>query len=267
MISERIYLDSEHPEVFVDVMAERGATPRDAILVVPGGGYGCVCADREGGPIAEAFIARGYNAFVLGYRVAPHRYPAQLCDAARAMAHIRENAERYGVNPDRIFTVGFSAGGHLVGTLSTQHKYAEKLLGLPENLTRPSGTVYAYPVVSTTQPTHGGSLQNLSGKEPSELTEEERKKYSIEKNVTPDAPPAFIWHTAEDELVPPCGSLRLAEAYMNAGVPVTLHVYPYGIHGIALATEKTANGKPANVQPLAAGWIDYAVEFFNTVKG
>ena len=262
---ERIYLDSEHPEVFVDFYKCSG-NKLPAMLVRPGGGYGCVCADREGAPIAEAFMNKGFVPFVLGYRVAPSRYPAPLVDGARAIAYIRENAEALGVDADRVFTVGFSAGGHLVGLLATHHKYAEKLLSLPENFTRPTGSIYCYPVVSAECATHGGSFQNLLGKPISDYTYEEKMRFSIEKCVKSETPPAFIWHTAKDELVPPVGSLKLAEAYIAAGVPVTMHLYPYGTHGVALGNEITKCGNENWIQPLASGWVDYAAEFIKTIQ-
>ena len=261
---ERIYLDKDNDSVFIDYYKCSGEK-MPAMLVIPGGGYSCVCSDREGGPIAEAFMKRGFIPFVLGYRVAPERYPAQLVDGARAIAYIRENADSLGVDPERIFTVGFSAGGHLVGLLATHHKYAEKLLSLPENFTRPTGSIYCYPVVSSSCATHGGSFSNLTGKALSDFTEEDKARFSIEKCVTKDTPPAFIWHTAEDEIVPTVGSLKLAEAYMSAGVPVTMHIYPYGTHGIALANEITRCGNERWIQPLAEGWVDYAAEFIKTL--
>ncbi|MBQ4072053.1 MAG: alpha/beta hydrolase [Clostridia bacterium] len=245
--------------------AESGV--HDAMLVVPGGGYGCVCSDREGGPIADAFVAEGYSAFVLEYRVAPaHRYPAQLIDIASAVYYLRTHAAEYGINPERIFTVGFSAGGHLVGTLATKHKEAEKLLGLPENSTRPTGTVYCYPVVGTDYPTHGGSFTSLTGLPFDEIPADTRHALSIDENITASTPPAFIWHTAEDDAVPACGSLALCRAYMDAGVPVSLRIYPYGPHGVALGNEVTHFGNGSWLQPLATGWVKDASDFLKTVK-
>ena len=262
---EKIKLDPENEEVTLEAYYDKKDTPSGAILVIPGGGYGCICSDREGGPIANAFLERGINAFVLTYRVAPNTYPMPLVDAARGIAYIRKNSERYGVDPCRIYVVGFSAGGHLTGLISTQHRYAEKLLSLPENFARPTASVYAYPVVSTECPTHGSSFTNLAGKCVESFSEEERQRYSIEYSVTKETPPAFIWHTSEDEIVPPMGSLRLAEHYVKAGVPVTLHLYPYGPHGVALCDERTLCGNEGWRQPLAAGWVDYAVEFFKSL--
>ncbi len=267
MIRERIFINPEDESVWLESLAEPSDTQRDAMLVIAGGGYEHVCNEREGWPVAEAFLKHGMNCFVLNYRVADKsKYPAPLIDAALAMDYIRKNAGKYSINPERVFTVGFSAGGHLVGLLATKHKEAEKMLGLPENATRPSGSVYSYPVISTFCPTHGGSFFALTGKRVSELTEEEAHFYSIDTNVTTETPPAFIWHTAEDQAVPVFNSLRLGEAYVKAGVPVSLHIYPYGPHGIALATEQTSAGNPHFVQPLAVDWVDEAAAFIKTLK-
>ncbi len=264
-MQKRIQLNPDYPEVYIDVYKCDGEKSGDAILVIPGGGYGRVCSDREGEPIANAFRERGVTAFVLSYRVAPNRYPSQLLDAASAMAYIKKNAIEFDINPERVFAVGFSAGGHLVGTLSTKHTLAEKLLSLPENFTRPRGSIYAYPVVSASCATHSYTLESLTGKPLSDFSPEEIAEHSVELNVTEDTPPAFIWHTVEDEIVPVIGSLRLAEAYIKTGVPVMAHIYPYGPHGVALANEVTKCGNDAWIQPLCCGWVDYAAEFIKTV--
>ena len=266
MITERIYINPSDSATWLEAIAITSDTPRPAMLVIPGGGYSSVCVDREGGPIAEAFMKHGMNCFVLNYRVGKqYKYPDQLIDAALAMDYIRKNAAKYSVDPERVFVVGFSAGGHLVGLISTKHKEAEKLLGLPENATRPSGSVYCYPVISTFCPTHGGSFYNLTGKQVNEFTPEEESFYSIDTNVTPETPPAFIWHTAEDQAVPVYNSLLLAQAYIKAGIPMSLRIYPYGPHGIALATKQTWKENPAFIQPLAQGWVDDAAEFLKTI--
>ena len=267
MIRERISINPSDPAAWLETVVEPSDTPRPAMLVIPGGGYGSVCVDREGWPIAEAFLKHGMNCFVLNYRVGPqYKYPEHLIDAALAMDYIRKNAEKYSVDPERIYTVGFSAGGHLVGLVATKHKEAEKILGLPENSTRPAGSVYCYPVVSTFCPTHGGSFYNLTGKQVPELSAEEASFYSIDTNVTSETPPAFIWHTAEDQAVPVFNSFLLAEAYIKVGVPVSLHIFPYGPHGIALATKETWKENPSFIQPLADGWVDSAAAFLKSLK-
>ena len=264
-MSKRIYLSDENDSVYIDAYLHSDNVARPAMLVIPGGGYGMVCEDREGEPIAKAFYERGYNSFVLNYRVAPARYPAPLLDGARAIAYVRSHADELRLLNGRVATVGFSAGGHLVGLLATHYERAAELLCVNADLVKPTASIYAYPVVSCRCPSHGGSFENLSGKPLSEFTDEDKELYSIECGVKADTPPAFIWHTATDEAVPVYGSLLLAEAYVRACVPISLHIYPYGTHGVALGNEITKCGNPAWIQPLAQGWVDYASEFLKTV--
>ena len=268
MLNEKIYLDENNPEVVLEsfAMVDPLMPARDAIVIFPGGAYCSLASFREGDCIAASFASRGVNAFVLSYRLGPkNNSPSQLIDAARAVAYVKENSEKYHINPDRVFTIGFSAGGHLCGNLATEHKKAEELLSLPENAARPAGSVYCYPVVTAMHKTHQGSFIHLLGKPFESLTEEERIAHSNELHVTKDTPPAFIWHTAEDPAVPVIGSLMLASAYVDAGVTVELHVYPFGPHGIALGTELTSNSNEAFIQQRASEWIDKAVSWMKVV--
>lgn len=268
MVKEKIYFDPNDKRVFLDVYAVNDATvaPRDALLVIPGGGYSGV-SYREGIYTALAFLGRGVNAFVLTYSVEEDAvYPRQLLDAARAMQYIKENAEKYHVDPERIFATGFSAGGHLLGTLTALHGVAEELLGLPKDYLKIRGAIFCYPVISALlENTHRESFENLLKKPFSEYTAEEKALLSIENNVTPDTPPAFIWHTSQDDLVPIDGSLALCKAYNRVGTPVELHIYPYGPHGIAVATEYSSNGRADYIQPKAEVWVDEAVKWMKGI--
>ncbi len=270
MIYERVFLDESDDRVYIDTYVANDRTVvRDAMLVIPGGGYREVCTAREGEPIALAFAAKGMNCFVLNYRVGREGdvYPAQLIDASRAILHIRANSEKYNVNPARVFAVGFSAGGHLTGSLALLSSDPEVLntLGIKEGDNTPNGVVMSYPVVSALLNTHLGSFANLAGTTVEDLTLAQKEKYSLERHVKKNSPPAFIWHSAEDQIVPISGSMALAEAYVRAGAAVMLHLYPYGPHGLALSNKITAEGNTELMQPLAEGWIDKAVEFFDTI--
>ena len=259
MLHERIYLDPDHREVYIDTyIADNRTVTHDAMLVIPGGGYECVCTEREGEPIALAFLSRGYNCFVLNYRVKKIPYPAQLIDASRAILHIRENAEKYNINKNRVFAVGFSAGGHLAGSLAILHKDAEVLsaLGIAEGENRPDAVIMSYPVVTALLPTHRSSFEHLTGGTPfDEISEDTKRKLSLEENVDEASAPAFIWHTSGDGLVPTNGSLALAQSYVDAKVNVMMHLYPFGTHGLALANKITADGSTNLVHPLAQQWI------------
>ena len=271
MIYKRIHLDPEDTVLWLDTYVSHDTpedrSPRAAVLILPGGGYHG-CSHREAEPVALAFVARGINAFVLNYRTcAPtYIYPRQLIDASMAITHIRANAEEYDIDPDRIAVVGFSAGGHLAGALSLMHNRPEVLeaLGIEEGSNRPNAAVLSYPVVTAYPPTHEGSFKNLLGKPFDELTDAEREYHSLERHVDENSPPMFIWHTATDKGVPARGSLLLAEKYLAHGIPVSLRLYPTGPHGLSLANRITAHA-PSQVNPIAARWVDEAIEFLEIV--
>lgn len=239
---------------------------KEAMLVIPGGGYGAVCTDREGEPIALAYLAKGITSFVLHYSVgkdAPVNCP--LAEASKAIAYIRENAAELSVDPEKIYAVGFSAGGHLCGSLGTLwHKegIAEKA-GIEFGANRPNGVVLCYPVISGSNNPHAGSFKNLIGKQ--DPSKEELDEWSLELHVDEKSAPAFIIHTATDRLVPVQNALCMATAYANAGRPFELHVYPKGDHGFALATEVTAGGSPAFIDERYARWIDDSMAFFRSL--
>lgn len=270
MLSERIYL-SDDKRAYLDTYVSefRNDRRRDAMLVIPGGGYSHVCSDREGEQIALACAARGFNAFVLTYRVAEptDTYPTQLIDACRAVLHIKANADKYFIDPERIFAVGFSAGGHLAGSLGLLVKDKEILetLGVSADELKIRGMVLGYPVVSALTETHFGSFERLAGKSHDVISEEVKRKLSLEEHVDENSPPVFIWHTAEDKVVPIKGSLMLAEKYSKCKVPMSLHIYPYGGHGLALA-DGFSNNNIENAQPLAARWLDDSIDFIKTLK-
>ena len=256
-------------EIELNTYIAEGSKGRDAVLIFPGGGYEMLSVDREGVAVAEAYLERGLNAFVLHYAVGTeYKYPSHLTDASFAIVYIKKHAEEFGINPDRIFTVGFSAGGHLSGSMAVLHKDPEVLsyLGIEKGDNKPCGSILAYPVVSAKVATHEGSFERLAGKSFDEITPEERDKLSLEANVDEDSAPVFIWHTSEDPGVPMLGSLRLTEAYYSIGRAVSLHVYPYGPHGIALANERTSCENVDWIQPLAEGWVDESVRWIKSVK-
>ena len=258
MIFRTIPLREDDPEITLDMYI---ADPykdvlRKALLVIPGGGYGEVCSDREGEPIALAFMPHGYNAFVLKYSVGRKRpFPAQLIEAATAIKHIKDHAKEYGIDPEELFVVGFSAGGHLAASCGIlwKHPAVYEALDMPYGYNKPKGIMPIYPVIND----HMGSFRNLWCTDTP--TEEQLKQTSINLYVDEDSSPAFILHTVTDKVVPVQNSLDLASAYTKSGIPCEMHIYPKGPHGIALANVLTAgNGKPAWVNPEIAKWVDLA---------
>lgn len=268
---ERIFIDPSDKRTYIDAFVSYSTHAHDAMLIIPGGGYGGVCADREGEDIALAYMARGLNCFVLQYRVGTpeDRYPRQLIDACRAVHYLRTHAEELHIDPQRIFCLGFSAGGHLAGSLSTMYDRPEvtEALGVSGEACRPNGSVLCYPVVSACVPaTHEGSFENLLKKKYATLTDEERVRYSIECNVTDRTPPMFLWHTAEDDAVPTYGTLKLAQTLIEHKIPVRLNLYPYGPHGMALGTRMSSNGYAPFIDEFAHTWVDDSLAFLHSEK-
>jgi acetyl esterase/lipase len=205
------------------------------VIVCPGGGYQRL-AQHEGEPVAEWLNSIGISAFVLKYRVAPHRHPTPLNDAKRAIRIVRSRAAEWGVDPNRIGILGFSAGGHVACSAGTHYDLGDAGASDPiERISsRPDLMVLCYPVISFGEHAHQGSVHSLLGDEP---TDELKRYYSNQLQVTPDTPPAFLWHTADDASVPVENSLMFASALSRNGVPFDLHCYESGRHGLGLATE------------------------------
>jgi len=204
-----------------------------AVVVCPGGGY-CKLADHEGGPIARWLCAMGIAAFVLRYRVAPYRHPIPLMDVQRALRLVRARCGQYRVDPGRVGVLGFSAGGHLACSAATMFDAGkpDPADEIDRHPCRPDAAVLCYPVISSGRYAHKGSFANLLGDRPTpELLEE----VSLENRVSSEMPPTFLWHTAEDQVVPVQNSLLLADAMRQANVPFSLHVFPHGTHGLGLA--------------------------------
>lgn len=230
---------------------------RPAVLVLPGGGYGFT-SDREAEPVAFRFLAQGYAAFVLRYSIAPLAFPTALREACLAMRYIRENAEEFEVDKGMIAAIGFSAGGHLCGTLGTMYDCPEVSdLGSAE-LLRPDALGLCYPVALSWGPTHEGSFDNLTRGDAAL-----RRRLSLDALVRPDMPPVFLWHTRSDDVVPCRNSILLANALADAGVNFALHVYCSGPHGLSNADDTVYSAQ--GVPPCSAdipGWPETMIRFF-----
>lgn len=206
-----------------------------AILIMPGGSYRRR-ADHEGVPVAKWLNRLGIHAFIVHYRVAPHKHPVPLLDAARAMRLVRHHAKQWNVNPNKIGVLGFSAGGHLASTLATKFDRgdAEALDPIEKESSRPDLLILGYPVITFGTFGHKTSMENLLGESPKE---DLRLFLSSEQHVTSESPPAFLWHTSEDETVPVENSLLFASALSRAGILFELHVLESGPHGLGLAVD------------------------------
>jgi acetyl esterase/lipase len=226
----------DEPALFLYRPAAAQATDA-AIVVCPGGGYGHLAMEKEGTKTAEWLNSFGVTALVLRYRHAGtgHMHPTPMLDGQRAIRTVRARAGEWGIDPQKIGVMGFSAGGHLASTLGTHFDAGDPSAADPIDRAscRPDFMILCYPVISLVADcTHTGSRDNLLGKKPdAELV----RSLSNEFQVTGDTPPAFLFHADEDHYVPTENSIAFYLALRHAGVPAELHVYRNGGHGVGLA--------------------------------
>jgi acetyl esterase/lipase len=254
----KVYL----PDLIPGAIAER---PRPVVILCPGGGYTNV-SPREGEPIALQYLAANIAVIELDYAVSPARYPVALFELAALVRWVRENAGKLAVDPSRIVVIGFSAGGHLAASLCVywNRDFLSRGLGCDPAALQPNGAILCYAVISGDKDIyHGGSLKTLFGPD---YTPEEELLFSLEKQVGPHCPPAFLWHTAGDPAVPVANSLRYAEALSRYKIPFELHVYPYGGHGLSLANPTVGIAEVPENNSLRQ-WPALAIEWIKGLKG
>jgi acetyl esterase/lipase len=258
---------------------------RPAIVICPGGGY-LGTSDREAEPVALRFAALGYHTFVLRYTTyykewvkdfqnppAPNEnsaYPQPLYDLSKALLTVRENASKWLVDPNKIAVCGFSAGGHLAASMSVQ--WNSQLLydkfSVEPDLLKPNATILGYPVVdyqlmkekTAEADDFIKGFWNISSKAffgNSDPSTEQLFEASPVNFVTPETPPTFIWHTADDDLVYAENSLRHATALAKNKVPYELHVFESGVHGLSLCDETTASNEN-HLNTECKVWVDLA---------
>ncbi len=229
-----------------------GESKRLCMLVVPGGGYMSV-SPTEAEITALKFYSMGYNCFVLSYTTNPLlTSPLKmqpLKDISRAVRYLRLNADKFKIDHTGVILCGFSAGGHLCAGLSVHFDdIADTEEAYSSFSNRPDASVLCYPVISSGKLGHAESFTALLGEDP----DPEMLDYmSLEKHVTQNTPPCFLWHTAADELVPPENSIMFSEACRRAGVKQALHIFSEGEHGLSLADEDWAAGRWGDDYTLA----------------
>lgn len=226
---------------------------RPAIIIFPGGGYS-YCSDREAEPIAFPFLNAGYCVFTLFYRIGSQSaFPAPLNDAAHAVALVRKNSNKWGIDPNKIAIGGFSAGGNLSSILGTQwHRGIAEKLGYQASEIKPNALILAYaPTLKPEQPYK--NLGTMMTNPPLE--------FASTDYVDSNTPPSFIWHTVHDEKVSVNNSLSFARKCFDNNVPFELHIFEHGRHGLSLNTPLTAYGiqQEINVDtwvPLCINWLN-----------
>ncbi len=217
------------------------------VIICPGGGYAHLAMDHEGTQIAAWLNNLGISAYILKYRLGPkYHYPVELWDAQRAIRYVRLHAAELEIRPDRIGIWGFSAGGHLASTAATHFSNTDAEADpIDRQSDRPDFAILSYPVISMLDPyAHLGSRRNLLGDKPDPAL---ALLLSNELQVTSQTPPTFLFHTTEDQTVPVENSILFYLALRKAGVPVEMHIYQKGAHGVGLAA----------ADPILHTWPDH----------
>lgn len=206
------------------------------VIIFPGGAY-AVRSEFEGKGYAEFFNTIGMDVFVCQYRIAPNRHPSPLLDGRRAIQYVRFNAEKYGIDKDKIGIMGSSAGGHLVSTLATNEEEFPEVLKIKDDIDnvdfKPNFQILCYPVIALKDYGHIGSGTNLLGND--DLSSIERDKYNAINNIKDWTPIAFIWHTFDDSVVNVKNSLIYAQQLKDNNISTELHIFPHGMHGLGIA--------------------------------
>lgn len=211
---------------------------RPCVMILPGGAYHML-SDREGEPVAAAFLAQGYNAFILRYSVGKDkRFSDALGDGQNALRLIRANAEKWHINPRQIAVCGFSAGGHLAASLGVTGEE------------RPDAMILAYPCI----------LDSMSRILDFPVP-------SCNEMVDSNTPPAFLFHTANDSCVPVENSLRMADALASNNIPFEMHIFKSGPHGLSLANRLTCRGSKDMINPSVAQWMPLCFNWLEKVFG
>ena len=228
---------------------------RPLVLIFPGGGY-TFRAAREAEPIALRLLSLGLQCAIVAYSVAPARYPAALREAGEALAFARAHAEEWLCDKNRIAVLGFSAGGHAAAHLGVRWQT------LPwGEACRPNAMILCYPVITAGEYAHRNSFLNLLGEDHDALCD----SVSLEKLVSKDTPPTFLWHTWEDGAVPVENSLLFAAALRKYGISCEMHIWQHGGHGLSLSSDEVYPLHDQRQQPACQEWPELAARWLKEI--
>lgn len=234
-------------------------TSRPCVVVLPGGAYR-FCSMREADPVAFEYFTAGFNVVLLEeYSVgemAKNYNP--LCDVGRTIMTIRDHAEEWGCDPEKIAVLGFSAGGHLAATAGTMWNdpVLQEKLGAKNGENRPNAMILCYPVIRGDELTHQESIRWVSGCEPGTPG---FRFWAAQDHVDSATCPAFVWHTVTDASVPVENSIAMISALQAHKIPFECHFFPEGSHGMSVCTEETSPNWPAAAYNRR--WVDMSIQW------
>jgi len=269
MLYQKIYLkdfyelDSDaNIEIMVPINRDFEARDKTrAIIVVPGGGYSFV-SKREADPVAIEFLRQNFVTITLEYST--HRaYPYPQFELACAFDYVRRHADELFVDKDKISAIGFSAGGHLVGSYGYLYQMKEFLnLGFDEDMIKPNCLILSYPVILMNEKAHQETKEIITGNSPYLLD-----LLSIDKHIDSNYPPTFIWTTVEDDIVPYENSVVMAEKLKEKNIEHEFFLYPYLHHGLSVVNPLNYSSQELEnkyYQEVSL-WFSKCVEFIKKV--
>lgn len=253
IITEMAGRENEYPKGYQD------AYP--SIVLCPGGAYRFT-SEREWDPVALEYLQAGFNVFILDYSVGEKAKGFMpLMELSATIMKIRENADGWYCDPDKIAVIGFSAGGHLAASSAIlwNNEEFKSVFDTKNGLNKPNAAILCYPVITADEFAHVESIQYVSG---SEEGSEKYKWFSLDKHVDADTAPIFVWHTAEDDCVPVENTLKLISALQRNKKPFECHIFPYGGHGMSVCTHETGSYHEHNAQwvELSKKWLYYILK-------
>lgn len=233
---------------------------RPVIIICPGGGYDHT-SDREGEIVALQFLAAGFHSAVLKYSCSPAHFPVAVIELGSLIKQLRENADKWQIDTDRIIVMGFSAGGHLTASYCSlwSGELISGVLSCDKKMLRPDGQILCYPVITSGEYAHNGSFINLLGEDYDEM----KGSLSLEKTVNKDVPRTFVWHSYEDETVDVRNSLLYVNSLVNCGIRTEFHMFAKGAHGVSLGSRLSSKPSGANIEPYIEPWIELAKSWAN----
>ena len=247
------------PPSIIFVPAPKAENPRGTVIVACGGGFetrtGC-----EGFHVAEYFADAGFNTAILTYRLKPYSRGDSMADMQRAIRLLRARKEEFGVT-GKVAAMGFSAGGMLSANCATHFDLGDPASADPveRESCRPDAAVLGYGAFAFAGLPGGFFVDPFGDRimNPYVANKEELIYFAPEVNVTRQTPPFFIWQTNSDD---PRHSFTLGQALTAVGIPFEMHLFPEGVHGLALAdgNNDLSSDLPhvARWAPLCAEWLE-----------